>query len=192
MSLGLFRGHRFAAGGRIITPVGRPVRIGPDGAMSGASRKWSAGGLAKVDEYGSFRSITLTVGQNKGKEPKNQAGRCAGKPKKFTVKAIDEAFAEIRRSQVERHHVDATRQAGRGWFRGDPERSLTYEIAYVPPQAGGPPDERTFEVFRRHMDRLAERLAERFCQDSVLIVREDGKKKTVAGASWKPGGKRKG
>ena len=125
--------------------------------------------------------MTLFVGQNKGKAERNASGSCARRPGQFRAGDVDRAFRENRASQVGKKNVGATRVAGRGLFEGDPEGSLAYEVAFVPNER-----EKTWDQFRQNMDSLAEVLGERFCQDEVLIVRDDGKKRTVAAARWEP------
>lgn len=167
---------RIMFGNRVFVPTGKPKPFG-------LARKYRR--LSGIDEYGLARRITIVVGQNKGKEPHNRKGSCARKASKFSTAAVDREFFRIREDQVGRK-VAGTRVAGRGWYEGAPESSVAYEVSYIPPEGGGPIQEPSFEAFRQNMDRLAERLAETFCQDSVLILRDDGKKRTVAAATWKP------
>lgn len=169
-----FLGKRFQFRNRSFSPTGPKKRLG--------SRK----PLGRIDEYGPARTISLLVGQNKGLEPRNQTKACARKPSKFSTEKIDDAFLRLRAAQVGRQYVGATRQQGKGWFEGDPESSVAFEIAYIPPEGGGPDSEPTFEAFSKNMNRLAETLAEEFCQDSVLIIRDDGTKRSVAAAVWEP------
>ena len=163
------RGSRLVVGSRVFIPVGAPKRIGDDPPR----------GFAKVNELGATRTITLAVGRNKGVEEKNQTAKCARKPREFSVQAVDEIFESSRRSQVGVGAVGATRQATKGWYRGEPEKSVTYQVTYIPNAK-----EKSFRVFKANMDRLAETLAERFCQDSVLILRDDGRKRSTAEATW--------
>lgn len=141
--------RRISFGDRTFIPTGKPVSIG-------LKRRFG-----DVEEYGPARTITIVVGQNKGKEPKNQAGKCLRKPTKFSTALVDEAFVRARQAQIGKQ-VAATRVSGRGWFRNKPEPSVTYEVSYVPPAGGGPSEERTFESFQKNMDRIAESLAETF------------------------------
>lgn len=166
---------RFSFGNFSFVPTDTPKRIG---SKRGQQR------LGRIDEYGPARKITLYVGQNKGQEPRNRTGSCARRPTKFSTAEIDSAFFKARAAQVGKPSVAGTRQSGRGWYEGDPEASVSYEISYIPPEGGGPASEPTFKVFNEHINRLAERLAEDFCQDSVLIVRDDGSKREVASAVW--------
>lgn len=168
--------NRFFMGDRGFVPTGRPLRLG-----SKSKRP-----MGRVEEYGPAQQVTLIVGQDKGKLPKNRAASCARKPAKFSPAAIDHEFLKLRGLQVGRTQVGATRTSGRGFFQGRPENSLAFEIAYIPT-----PDEPTFDVFKRNMDRLAERIGEHFCQDSVLIIRDDGTKRSVASAEWEAGPKRR-
>ncbi len=165
---------RFQYGKRSFAPSGSPRRIG--------SKRYK--GFGRVEEYGAARTISLLVGQNKGNEPRNTDGACKRKPTRFTVDDVDRAFFRLRAAQVGREFVGATAQSGRGWFEGDPESSIAFEIAYIPPEGGGPPNEATFKEFQDNMNRLAESMAEDLCQDSVLIIRDDGDKRSVAAAVW--------
>ena len=154
-----------------FVPTGKPVRLGTP-----VRRR-----LGDVEEYGTSRTITIVVGQNKGHQAHNRAGKCALAPGRFMAQSIDREFMDLREVQVGRKAIGATRTAGRGWFEGKPEASVTYEVSHIPNER-----EPSFATFKRNMDALAEKLAERTCQDSVLILRDDGGKKTVAAASWKP------
>ncbi len=163
-------GKRFQFGARGFAPAGPAVKIGS---------KRGREALGRIDEYGTARSISLYVGTNKGLEPKNQGGSCARKPERFDDHAIDQVFFDMRAAQVGRENVAGTRQEQRGWYEGDPEGSLNYEVAFIPTD-----EEPDFDAFKKNMNRVAEGLAERFCQDSVLIVRDDGAKREVASAEW--------
>jgi hypothetical protein len=160
---------RFQFGDRGYAPAGKPV---PLGAARDAD-------LGKIEEYGTARSISLFVGQNRGLAEKNQRGSCAIAPTHYDAHDIDRAFFEMRAAQVGRANVGGTRQENRGWFQGDPEASLNYEVAFIPTD-----DEPDFKTFEKNLNRLAEGLAKKFCQDSVLIVRDDGTKRDVASAEW--------
>ena len=144
---------------RRFKPIGRPVQLGA------------------VEEYGPARAVTLVVGQHRGLKPANQSGRCARKPSKFSAPAVDNTFIRLRAAQVGRENVGATRHTGRGWYEGKPEASVAYEVAFIPSSREG-----SYEQFTKNMNRLAERMAQAFCQDSVLVLRE--KKTAAASASW--------
>lgn len=163
----LFIGNRIA-----FIPTGPVVHIGP-------KPKNRPGGLGEIQEIGLAKQITIVIGQNKGLAPKNQKGSCARKPTSFNPPAVDRAFEQMRAFQVGRDGVNASRQAGRGWYQGDAENSMRYEMAYIPNDR-----EKTFAQFKKNVNHLAENIAEEFCQDSVLIIREDGTKKTIAFAEW--------
>lgn len=138
------------------------------------------GSIGDVEEYGDSRSVTLLVGRNKGKDPANRTGRCRTLPEEAKTVQYDELFIEARAAQIGRENVGATRTEGKGWYRGDPEKAVAYQVAFVPS-----PREKTYEAFKRNMNRLAESLATKLCQDSILVVRDDGRRRTVAGASRK-------
>jgi len=167
--MSILRGDRLIVGDRAFIPTGRPRAIGV------------AKPLGKVEEYGPARQVTLVVGQDKGKEPKNRAGTCARKPPSFSPAAVDAEFIRIRAAQVGEKDVGASAVPGRGWYKGRREDSIAYQVAFIPTGS-----ERTFAQFKRNMNRAAELLAERFCQDSVLIVRDSGSRRSVAAATWKP------
>ena len=172
MSLGLFKGQRFAVGGHVYVPTGRPKQIG-------LPPKRIPKGIGEVTEIGAARVITLFVGQAKGVAAKNRAGRCASKPAAFSVAAVDRAFFKLRARVVGAHGVAGRRVSSQGWYEGAKEASVAYEVAFIPNA-----NERTFAEFRKNMDRVAELLAAEFCQDAVLIIRDDGRKRTVADAKW--------
>jgi hypothetical protein len=160
---------RFFFGNRGFISTSKPTALGK------AKRK----PLGRVVEYGSARTITLVVGQKKGLRPKNRKGTCKRKPRQFAAFEVDTAFLALRRAQVGGENVGATRRVGRGFYQNVQEPSVAYEVAFVPSAK-----EKTFKTFARNMNALAENLAETFCQDSVLIVRDDGRKKSVASAEW--------
>lgn len=163
--------QRFMFKDFMFVPTGKPKRVGK-------SRQRKAR-LGRVVEYGTSRTITLFVGMNKGKQPKNRTGRCRRKPKKFSLTAVDKAMATIRAAQVGGDAVEYTRVAGRGFYQGSGEQSVSYQVAFIPST-----NEKSFAQFKRNMNNAAEQLAETFCQDSVLIVRDDGSKRSVASAEW--------
>ena len=173
--MSIFNGTRLAYGPRVFIPTGTPKHIG------------GTKPLGRVQTYGPARAVTIVVGQNKGRKPENRAGRCARLPQAFSVEAVDRAFVELRTAQSGRAAIAATRVAGKGWYEGSPEKSVAYEIAFIK----GAVPEKNFREFRVSMDRLAEGLAERFCQDSVLIIRDDGDRRTAAGATRNLPAKRK-
>lgn len=162
---GLKRGNRIAIGGRTIVATGRPKCIGKC-----ATR---VKGLGRLEWDAPLRSATIIVGQNKGKRPHNRAGRCAAQPSSFSVAAVDKWFQRLRGEQVGRERVAATRISGRGWYKGDDEKSVSYQIIHDP----GVPGEQTLGQFKRRMQAIAEDLAEHFCQDEVLVVLDTDKGK---------------
>ena len=164
-------GKRFQVGEFSFRPL-RPIR------RLGRQR---ARGVGKVVEFGTARTVALVIGQNKGKEPRNQRGRCARKTASIPVATIDEAFLKLRAKQIGAENVGVTRQQGRGWFAGDSEKSATYEVAFIPNDR-----EKTFKKFKKNMDRLAEQIGKQFCQDSILIIRDDGDARSAASAEWTP------
>ncbi len=166
---------RFNFRGRSFAPTGKAERIG-------ATRN-----LGRIDEYGPARTITLLVGQDKGTDPRNQGAACRRVTDKLTVAQVDSKFFELRSTQVDKEFVGATRQAGKGWYKGEPEASVAFEVAYIPPEGGGSPSEPTFATFSANMNRLAESMAKALCQDSILIIRDDGNKRSVAAAIWENG-----
>ena len=168
---------RISIGQFTFVPTGEPRWIGP-----GTPPRGRRAGLAEVEEIGTAQSVKLIVGRNKGMQPHNKTGRCARRPRKFEASAVDQAFVELRSAQVkDRKAVGASRVTGAGWYEGKGEKNVAYEIAFIPNKK-----EKDFRTFKENVDLLAELLAKRFCQDSVLILRDDGKKRTVASATWKP------
>lgn len=135
--------------------------------------------FGKVEPYGPAQSITLYVGQNRGEQAKNQSGACARRPRRFSAEEMDRSFAKLRAKQVGTGNVQATARAQRGWYEGAPEESQSYEVAFIPSD-----NEKTYDKFVEHMNAVAEGLAEEYCQDSVLMIRDDERGKTAWGAEW--------
>jgi len=163
MLKGLPKLPKFRGGGRKIT-IGRPV--------------------GDVVSYGPTRSATLYIGLKKGVQPENNAGACERKPQKFQLRSLDSTFTKGRAAQVGTDNVNATRRKGRGWFEGSPEESASYEVIYIPSDSEG-----SYEAFRSNMNRLAESIGKKLCQDSVIIVHSDGGKRQSCDARWfKDGG----
>ena len=169
--MSIFDGDRLMIGSRMFVPTGRPKWIG--------MRPTRPAGVGQITELGPARAITLFVGQTKGVAAKNQAGRCARKAEAFSVAAVDRAFFRFRARAIGPHGVAGRRVAGQGWYEGQKEESVAFEVAFIPNA-----NERTFAEFRANMNRVAELLAAEFCQDAVLIIRDDGKKRSVADAKW--------
>jgi hypothetical protein len=150
-------------------PTGKAVHIGP------------AAGRTDIEEYGEVRAIKLVVEQNQGTRAQHQDGAGADSPAKFDVAEIDRMFLAFRRAQVGKPNVGATRIAGQGWYEGGGEDSVAYDIVFIPNDK-----EPTFEVFAQRINDLAEILAEKVYPDRVLILRDDGTKRTVAAARFVP------
>lgn len=163
---GLKQGARLTVGKRTIVATGKPKCIG---ACPTPRRR----GLGKLEWDAPLRSATIIVGQDKGAQPRNTAGRCAAMPAKFSVTAVDRWFSKIRGEQVGRAGVAASRIAGAGWYKGKQERSVSYQVIHDPSVSG----EENVGAFRRRMQQLAEDLAEHFCQDEVLVVMDTEKGK---------------
>jgi hypothetical protein len=135
--------------------------------------------LGKVDSYGPTQSATLYIGQNRGHDAPNRAGTCKRKPESFSLTKMDNLFIKNRAKQVGREETGATRTTGKGWFRGKPEKSAAYEVVYIPNA-----DEKSYRSFRNNMNRLAEKLGKELCQDSVIIVHNDGDRRNTCDAIW--------
>lgn len=136
--------------------------------------------LGRVDSYGTTRGATLYIGLDRGRAKQNRtAAHCRRAPDKFRVDALDRNFLRMRADQVTKQNTGATRTKGKGWFEGKPETSVAYELVFVPNDK-----ERSYESFRRNTNRLAERLAKKFCQDSVIIVHNEGRRRETCDAVW--------
>lgn len=135
--------------------------------------------LGRVDSYGATQTATLYVGLDKGKDEHNRGGRCKRLPAKAGVAKVDETFVRTRARQVGRENTGATRIKGKGWFEGRPEQSAAYEVVFIPSNK-----ESTYQAFRQNINRLAERMAKQLCQDSVIVVHNDGRKRETCGATW--------
>lgn len=158
-------GGRLQIGRRTIVAVGKPKCIG---ACATDSK-----GLGKLSWEAPLRSATIVIGQKKGKRAQNKAGRCAAQPASFSTTAVDRWFSTLRGEQVGRKNLAATRIKGKGWYKGDNEPSVSYQIIHDP----SVPGEDSLDGFRQRMQRLAENLAEHFCQDEVLVVMDTEKGK---------------
>lgn len=136
-----------------------------------------------VESYGRSRTATLYVGRKRGLNKQNRTARCkrayAGR-KQIPIKAVDEAFIDIRAKQVGRENVGATRRKGAGWYQGQPEDALSYEVVFIPSAK-----EKDYKKFTKNMYKMGEKLANRLCQDSVIVVTDDGDIRSAAGA-WCP------
>lgn len=112
----------------------------------------------------------------------NRVTRCDRlfKGRQVPLKAMDETFIELRKQQVGTGNVGATRQKGAGWYQGQPEQSASYQVVFIPT-----PKEKTYRKFTKNMYKLAEKMANRLCQDSVIVVTDDGDIRRAAGA-WCP------
>ena len=165
----LARGGRVMLGGRLFKATSKPVRIG-----AGSKRE-----LGSIAWEGPSKSATLFVGRAKGKEPENQAGRCATAPNVSTIPAIDRWFTMVRAAQIGRENVGATRLEAAGWYKGAPEESVSYQVF--------PDDSETEATFKSNMRTLAEDLAEHFCQDSIIVSMKTGGEEAM-GVKWDPPG----
>jgi len=113
----------------------------------------------------------LYVGLKRQLDP--TTARCQRAPRKVTATRVDDFFfAERRRQGVPK--AGATRYSAKGLWMGNRERTAVYEVQWFP---GG---KETYPEFRRHMNRLAQNIARRFCQDAVLVVHRTPSAKTSA------------
>ena len=139
--------------------------------------------LGKVDPYGRSRSATLYIGRKRGQERQNQTARCKRLIKReLSISVVDETFISLRCAQVGRKNIGATRRTGAGWYQGEPESSLSYEIVFIPSAR-----EKSYKAFIRNINKLAEKMSSRLCQDSIIIVTDDGDIRSAAGASCPKG-----
>lgn len=137
--------------------------------------------LGEVTDYGETRTATLLVGLEKGKHDANNEGACARRPNKFSVGEADRAFETGRLMQVGEKNVAATRRTGKGWFEGRPEKSVAYEIVFIPSDA-----EPTYPDFIANVNKLAAAIGGGLCQDSVLVVHDDSDKRHTVAALRDP------
>lgn len=120
-------------------------------------------------DYGPVRSAKITVGLTKGDV---EAERCRGFPLKIRPAQADAAFIAGRTLQLgDRKLVGATRATTKGWYKGGPEASVTYEVIYTGEEGPLEPD---YATFKRHIDILAQLLANQLCQESVIVTHNVG------------------
>ena len=119
---------------------------------------------------GPAQQVTLIVGLNRGKTAGLPA-HCSLQPLMYEREYVDEVFVRLRALQVGIPHVEASRVDARGWYQGMPEGSILYEVLYLP---GSVESETSWEQFLDHMGHLAEQLRFHLCQDSVLLIADDG------------------
>ncbi len=147
----------------------------PPPQLRGPAR--AVGRVGDVDPYGPAQTATFFVGMVRGRERQNRTPRCMRLRSPIPKKRADEAFLELRRRQVGAENVGATRRSGRGWYQGTPEESLSYEVVFIPNAR-----EKTFRSFLKNMRRLSEGMASALCQDSVIMVADNGNKRMAEGA----------
>lgn len=135
--------------------------------------------LGRTDDYGATQSATVYVGQDRGLEPANRRGACAAKPRAFSVQTLDREFLRIRRQQVGKENTGGTRTTGKGWYQGKPEKAAAYEVVFIPNK-----HESSYDKFRQNMNRLAEKMGKKLCQDAVIVVHNDGDRRRSCGAVW--------
>ena len=135
------------------------------------------GRIGDVDPYGPSRKATFYVGLERGKEPQNRSPRCERVRSPIAPQTADDVFLELRQRQVGMENVGGTRRKGRGWYQGSSEDSLSYEVVFIPNNR-----EKNYRTFLKNMRRLAEGMAHGLCQDSVILVADNGDKRTVEGA----------
>lgn len=142
--------------------------------------RWAGGErLGTIDPYGRSRSATLYIGRKRGKNRQNQTARCKRLIKReLPIRTVDQIFIDLRCSQVGRENVGATRHTGAGWYQGQPESSLSYEVVFIPSAR-----EKSYRAFTKNIKKLAEKMSNRLCQDSIIIVTDDGDICSAAGAS---------
>jgi hypothetical protein len=172
----LAHGGRVMIGGRSVRAVGKPVRIGSRKRRRPRLGPEDPGGL---DWDAPVQQATLFIGLKKGKSPKNKRGECAVRPRRFHTESVDKWFRKLRKAQLLKHGVSATRLKAKGWYEGEDEPSLNYQIIFEPSE-----HEPDYKTFKEHMAELAENLSEHFCQDSVIIVTEDQGRRHAYGYSW--------
>jgi len=113
----------------------------------------------------------LYVGLNRQSKPHN--ARCRRAPGSFDAKRVDAFFdAERRRQGIDA--PGATRFLAKGLWKGRREQTSVYEVQWFPGSG------ESYAKFRKNMDRLAQRIAGRFCQDAVLVVHRTPRAKTSA------------
>ena len=140
--------------------------------------------LGRTDDYGTTQSATIFVGMDRGLEPSNTRGVCAVQPKKFGVLSLDREFLKVRRDQVGKQNTGGTRTTGKGWYQGKAEKAAAYEIVFIASKR-----EKSYKHFRGNMNRMAEKMGKKFCQDAVIVVHNDGDKRKSCGAVWYAPGK---
>lgn len=161
---GRVKHHTFSGAAPDLKRLGDPIQLG---------------NVGDVESYGLAQKYTIVIGLNKGKEERNQTGKCLTVPATLNPEVVDNSLLSMREGQVGRNEVGMTRQLAKGWYKGDPEKSLVYDVAYIKTDA-----EPTFEKFEANMKIAAEKLAERYCQDSVMLFKDTGKERETEMAIW--------
>jgi len=128
---------------------------------------------------GPTQKATLYVGQNKGHNTKNRTKACAKAADRFSIREIDRAFLRLRAKQVGKEATGGTRTKGRGWYEGKPEDAAAYEVIFIPSDK-----EESYRKFRSNLSALADKMSKKFCQDSVIIVHDNGDKTKSYDAAW--------
>lgn len=122
-------------------------------------------------------AATLYVGTKRGMQPHNRAGACSTlRGPLVKVEAVDREFYARRKEQVGAKNVGATRSVNKGYYEGAPERSVSMQVIFVPNER-----EPTPEVFRQNMAKIADAMARKFCQDSVILSWDSEGKKHAYG-----------
>lgn len=110
-------------------------------------------------DYGDVHAARVIVGLNRG----IHAGLCADYPKKMDPENVDMLFIGLRGIQVGRKNVGATRALAAGWYEGEPEDSIVYEVINTL-------ESESAEKFQANLDSLGQELAVYTCQKEVLVV----------------------
>lgn len=143
-------------------------------------------GLASLTDETPASGATIFVGRTRGREEKNAKGKCKRRfslfrQDKHPADVVDRAFVGHRISQVGEKHFGASAAVGTGYFEGDAEDNHVYQVLYFPNDA-----EPTWAAFKANIGRIGEALARDLCQDSVLLVFDDGDRRTLRFAEWEP------
>lgn len=134
--------------------------------------------------YGSTKSVHLFVGLKRGEKSTAQRGAvCERLPKQLQPRTVDRAVVSAWKETFEKGtrklNVSMSRVAGRGWWQGKAEPSHQYTV-FLDGE-----NEQNLASLTRNLTKAAEIVADKLCQDSIIVVSDDGDKRRSYGVTRK-------